>query len=112
MLVRQDDLAVLSQLRGCGANYPELCAVLRELARSCKSTAMALAIRTHLLAATVWCTGRATRLRGCLRCLADQQLVLVSTGASDWLDSSGTAEPVQRRLPRHRAEYIGSGSPS
>jgi hypothetical protein len=55
---------------------------------------MALAIRTHLPAATVWCTGRATRLGGCLRRLADQQLVLVSTGASHWLDSRGTAEPV------------------
>src|SRR5438270_12375040 len=45
---------VPAELGGGGASYPELCAMLRELARYCGSTGLALSMHTHLLAATVW----------------------------------------------------------
>jgi alkylation response protein AidB-like acyl-CoA dehydrogenase len=49
---------VPAELGGGGASYAELCALLRHLARDCGSTALALAMHTHLLATTVWrCKG-------------------------------------------------------
>src|SRR6266850_4702465 len=41
-------------LGGGGATHAELCALIRELARSCGATALALAMHTHQVAATVW----------------------------------------------------------
>ena len=45
---------VPAELGGGGASHAELCALLRELARYCGSTALALSMHTHLLAAAVW----------------------------------------------------------
>src|SRR5262245_58731298 len=45
---------VPAELGGGGASHAELCALLRELAHYCGSTALALSMHTHLLAATVW----------------------------------------------------------
>jgi alkylation response protein AidB-like acyl-CoA dehydrogenase len=45
---------VPAELGGGGATHAELCAMLRELARHCGSTALALAMHTHLLATAVW----------------------------------------------------------
>src|SRR4051812_41127259 len=78
------------ELGGGGASHRELCAMLRELARGCGSTALALSMHTHLLAATVWRYRQGQPVEPLLRRIADEQSVLVSTGASDWLDSSGT----------------------
>ena len=40
------------ELGGGGASHAELCALLRELAHACGSTALALSMHTHLLATT------------------------------------------------------------
>src|SRR5690242_18565206 len=45
---------VPTELGGGGATHRELCALLRELGRLCGSTALALAMHTHLVATTVW----------------------------------------------------------
>lgn len=45
---------VPAELGGGGASHRELCDMLRTLAHSCSSTALALAMHTHPLAATVW----------------------------------------------------------
>src|SRR6266851_9644021 len=42
------------ELGGGGATYPEICDMLRVLAQHCSSTALALAMHTHLVAAVVW----------------------------------------------------------
>src|SRR5215471_20100535 len=44
---------VPADLGGGGASHAELCAVLRTLGRSCGSTALALSMHTHLVAAAV-----------------------------------------------------------
>jgi alkylation response protein AidB-like acyl-CoA dehydrogenase len=85
---------VPADLGGGGASHPELCAMLREMARACGSTALALSMHTHLLAATVWRRRQGHPVEPLLKRIAAEQLVLVSTGASDWLDSSGRAERV------------------
>jgi alkylation response protein AidB-like acyl-CoA dehydrogenase len=86
--------------------------MLRELARSCGSTALALSMHTHLLAATVWRWRQGHPVEPLLRRIAAEEIVLVSTGASDWLDSSGTAERVEGGYRVTARKVFGSGSPA
>ena len=101
---------VPAELGGGGAGHRELCAMLRELARHCGSTALALSMHTHLLATTVWRWRQQQPVEPLLRRIAEEQIVLVSTGASDWLDSSGTAERVQGGYLVSGRKIFGSGS--
>ncbi len=100
------------ELGGGGATHKELCAMLSELARHCGSTALALSMHTHLLAATVWRWRQGQPVEPLLRRVAQEQIVLVSTGASDWLDSSGTAEKVEGGYRITGRKIFGSGSPA
>jgi alkylation response protein AidB-like acyl-CoA dehydrogenase len=86
--------------------------MLRELARHCGSTALALSMHTHLLATTVWRWRQGQPVEPLLRRVAQDQIVLVSTGASDWLDSSGTAEKVEGGYRVTGRKIFGSGSPA
>jgi alkylation response protein AidB-like acyl-CoA dehydrogenase len=103
---------VPAELGGGGASHGELCAMLRELGRHCGATALALAMHTHLVATTVWLRRQGAPVGPLLERIAAEQLVLVTTGASDWLDSSGAAERVEGgyRVTAHKA--FASGSPA
>ena len=103
---------VPAELGGGGASHRELCAMLRELAQHCGSTALALSMHTHLLAATVWRWRQQQPVEPLLRRIAEEQIVLVSTGASDWLDSSGTADRVEGGYRITARKIFGSGSPA
>jgi alkylation response protein AidB-like acyl-CoA dehydrogenase len=103
---------VPAQLGGGGASHRELCAMLRELARHCGSTALALSMHTHLLGATVWRWRQDQPVEPLLRRIAEEQIVLVSTGASDWLESSGTADRVEGGYRVTGRKIFGSGSPA
>ena len=87
---------VPTELGGGGATHRELCALLRELVRLCGSTALALSMHTHLVATTVWRYRQGHVVGPLLQRICAEQLVLVSTGASDWLDSSGVCHRVDR----------------
>lgn len=87
-------MLVPEELGGGGASHADACAVLAELAHGCPSTSLAFAMHSHLVAAQVWQHHRGMPAP-VLEKVAAQQLVLVSTGAADWLDSSGTAERVE-----------------
>jgi alkylation response protein AidB-like acyl-CoA dehydrogenase len=102
---------VPAELGGGGASHPELCALLRELAHSCGSTALALAMHTHLLAATVWRWHQGQPVEPLLKRIATEETVLISTGASDWLDSSGRAEKVDGGYRVTARKIFASGCP-
>lgn len=82
--------AIPQELGGGGASYREIADMLRTLAQFCGSTALALSMHQHLVAATIWKYRRGQGGELLLKNVAEKQLVLVSTGAGDWLESNGT----------------------
>lgn len=103
---------VPAELGGGGASYRELCDLLRELAHSCSSTALALSMHTHTLAATVWRWRHADApLEPFLRRVAAEELILVTSGGSDFLAGSGSAEKVDGGYRVTARKVFGSGSP-
>ena len=102
---------VPSELGGGGATHGEVCQVLRELAHHCGSTALALSMHTHLVAAAVWRHKHGQPAEALLRKIAASELVLVSTGAGDWVDSVGKAERAPGGYRVSAVKRFGSGSP-
>jgi len=102
---------VPSELGGGGASHGEVCELLRELAHFCPSTALALSMHQHLVAATVWRHLHQMPGEALLRRVAAEHLVLVSTGAGDWLQSNGEVERVEGGYRVSGSKHFASGSP-
>ena len=102
---------VPSELGGGGATHAEFCQMLRELAHHCGSTALALSMHAHLVAAAVWRFRHGQPTEALLRKIAASELVLVSTGAGDWVDSVGKAERAPGGYRVTAIKRFGSGSP-
>jgi alkylation response protein AidB-like acyl-CoA dehydrogenase len=102
---------VPSELGGGGARHGEACELLRELAHYCPSTALALSMHQHLVAATVWRYLHQLPGEPLLRRVAEQHVVLVSTGAGDWLRSNGEVERVADGYRVSGTKQFASGSP-
>jgi alkylation response protein AidB-like acyl-CoA dehydrogenase len=85
---------VPEEFGGGGVTHSDLGAILRELGRYDGPTAVALAMHSHLVAAQVWRHKHGLDASAVLRKVGEGKAVLISTGASDWLASNGTAEKV------------------
>jgi acyl-CoA dehydrogenase len=103
---------VPSELGGGGATHAEICGMLRELAQYCGSTALALSMHTHLLAAAVWRYRHGQPAEALLRKIAASELVLVSTGAGDWVDSVGRVERAPGGYRVSAVKRFCSGAPA
>ena len=101
------------ELGGAGASHAEMSDVLRVLAHGCSSTALALSMHTHQVMIPVW-RWRHERapVEPLLRRVAAEELILVTSGGSDWLNGSGRAELVEGgyRVTAHKV--FASGSPA
>ena len=104
---------VPAELGGGGASQADLADVLRMLATYCSSTALALSMHTHqvLIPAWRWRHERAP-VEPFLRRVAAEELVLVSTGGSDWVAGSGTAEKVEGGYRVSGRKIFSSGVPA
>jgi alkylation response protein AidB-like acyl-CoA dehydrogenase len=104
---------VPEELGGGGASHAELCEFLRVLGQSCSSTATALALsmHMHLLATTVWRWHQGQPVEPLLKRVAQEQTVLISSGGSDWLESSGSAEKVDGGYRITARKIFSSGCP-
>jgi alkylation response protein AidB-like acyl-CoA dehydrogenase len=110
---RMFSAAVPTELGGGGASHADLCEVLRTLAHGCSSTALAFSMHTHQVLIPVW-RWRHDRapVDGFLRRLASEELILASSGGSDWLAGSGRAEKVDGGYRVTARKIFASGSPA
>jgi alkylation response protein AidB-like acyl-CoA dehydrogenase len=101
-----------AQLGGGGAEHRELSEMLRVLARYCGSTALALSMHTHQVAIAAWRWRRdPAPVEPLLRSVAAKNLVLVSSGGSDWIAGSGKAERTEGGWRITARKVFGSGVP-
>jgi alkylation response protein AidB-like acyl-CoA dehydrogenase len=68
-------------------------------------------MHTHLLATTVWRWRQGHPVEPLLRRVAAEETVLISSGGSDWLESSGTAEKVDGGFRITARKIFSSGCP-
>jgi alkylation response protein AidB-like acyl-CoA dehydrogenase len=101
-----------AELGGGGAEHRELAEMLRVLARYCGSTALALSMHTHQVATAVWRWRREPfPLETLLRSITSNNLVLVSSGGSDWISGSGKAQRVEGGWRVTARKVFASGAP-
>src|SRR5204862_7093242 len=102
-----------AELGGGDASHAEMSDVLRTLAHGCSSTALALSMHTHQVLIPVW-RWRHDRapVDGFLRRLAAEELILASSGGSDWLTGSGRAEKVDGGYRVTARKIFASGAPA
>jgi acyl-CoA dehydrogenase len=80
------------ELGGSGLHYSEVCGLIRGLAQFCGSTALTFSMHQHLVATALWNYRHGEPGEILLRTVAEREKILVSTGAADWLNSSGVLE--------------------
>ncbi|MSP38397.1 MAG: acyl-CoA dehydrogenase [Deltaproteobacteria bacterium] len=101
------------ELGGLGASHAELCEMLRTLAHSCGSTALALSMHTHQVATNAWrwCHQKAP-VDGLLKRVAVENLILLSSGGSDWLKGAGSATKIDGGYRINARKIFSSGAPA
>lgn len=104
---------VPQELGGAGASHAELGDLLRELGRHCASTALAFAMHTHQVAVATWrWRHQKAPVEPLLKRVAAEQIVLLSSGGSDWLNGSGTAKRVDDGFVINARKVFASGAPA
>jgi indole-3-acetate monooxygenase len=100
-------------LGGGGATVAELCEMLRTLAHSCSSTALAFAMHTHQVAipAWRWTHQKVAATEPLLKRVATERIILVTSGGSDWIAGSGRAEKVEGGYRINARKVFTSASP-
>jgi alkylation response protein AidB-like acyl-CoA dehydrogenase len=105
--------AVPAELGGGDASRAEMFDLLRTLGRACPSTGLALAMHVHQVLVPVW-RWRHERapVEPFLRRLAALELIVASSGGSDWLAGSGRADRVEGGFRVSGRKIFASGSPA
>jgi len=108
-------LGVPTELGGAGATVRQVAMVQRELAHHCGSTALASSMHQHVVAFTAWRYRRGLPgAEATLRRVADEGILLVSTGGGDYTHPRGTATKVEGgyRVSGHKrfASQSGNGT--
>jgi len=106
-------LAVPTELGGGGATIAEVSAFQRALAHGCASAALASAMHQHVAAFTAWRYRRGMPgAEATLRRIAEEGIVLVSTGGSDFTRPRGTALRVDGGYRVSGRKVFASQSPA
>ena len=104
---------VPQEFGGGGLGHAELCRLMRELAHYCSSTALAFSMHTHQVATNAWrWRHQKAPVEGLLKRIASENLVLLSSGGSDWLQGSGTATKVDGGYRINARKIFSSGAPA
>jgi alkylation response protein AidB-like acyl-CoA dehydrogenase len=106
-------LAVPTELGGMGATIRQTAMVMRELARHCGSTALAMSMHQHVTNFTAWRYRRGLPgAEATLRRIADDRIVLVSTGGADFVRPRGEAVRVDGGYRVSGRKIFASQSPA
>ncbi|MCE9524051.1 MAG: acyl-CoA dehydrogenase family protein [Alphaproteobacteria bacterium] len=101
------------ELGGPGAEYAEMCEVIRRLGAACGSTALAFSMHSHLVATAAWrWRHEKAPTDGLLKRVAAENLTLISSGGSDWLKSAGVATKVDGGYRIKARKIFSSGCPA
>ena len=104
---------VPAELGGAGAGYGEICHAIRRIAASCGATALAFSMHSHLVAAAAWrWRHQNAQTDGLLKRVAAEDLILVSSGGSDWLKSAGAAVKTEGGFLINARKIFSSGCPA
>jgi alkylation response protein AidB-like acyl-CoA dehydrogenase len=104
---------VPEELGGFGLSHRDACDLVRQLAAACGATGLTYAMHSHLVAFAAWRWRHENAPTDkLLRRVAAENLVLVSTGATDWLPSGGTAEKVEGGFRITGRKTFCSGAPA
>ncbi|WP_162915151.1 acyl-CoA dehydrogenase family protein [Desertibaculum subflavum] len=100
-------------LGGAGADLETMAEALGRLAHFCGSTALAAAMHTHQVVIAAWRMAHdKAPTEGLLKRVMGEGLVLLSSGGSDWIDSSGRAEPTEGGFRLSGRKVFTSGAPA
>jgi alkylation response protein AidB-like acyl-CoA dehydrogenase len=99
-------------LGGEGVAYPEMCDFLRQLAGHHPSTALSCSMHQHIIAANRYNHLNGRPGQAVLEKVAAKELVLVSTGAGDWLASNGELTVTEGGYLFNGMKHFASGSPA
>ena len=102
---------VPAEYGGGGVDYAEMCEFLRQLATYHPSTALACSMHQHIVAANRYNAAHGRPGHLLLEKVAAKELVLISTGAGDWLASNGDMEKVEGGYRLNGSKHFASGSP-
>ncbi len=86
---------VPESLGGLGISHREFCDHIRIIGQYCGSTALSLSMHSHLVSANVWKFKKGKGGADVLKKVVEKELVLISTGARDWLESNGEMIKVE-----------------
>lgn len=107
------EIGVPTEFGGGGADIDQLAEMLRTLAHHCGSTALAFSMHTHQVAipAWRWTHQKVAAVEPLLKRVAQEKLILLSSGGSDWIGGSGRAEKVDGGYRITARKVFSSGSP-
>jgi alkylation response protein AidB-like acyl-CoA dehydrogenase len=83
------------ELGGGDVSHSEMCEIIRIIGKGCGSTGLALSMHQHLIAASVWKYKKEGANKVMLENVAENELILISTGARDWLESNGEMTKIE-----------------
>ncbi|MGY3603247.1 MULTISPECIES: acyl-CoA dehydrogenase family protein [unclassified Bradyrhizobium] len=108
------EAGVPAELGGGGVEVDELAEMLRTLAHYSGSTALAFSMHTHQVAVPAWRwkVQKAAPAEPLLRRIANERIILLSSGGSDWIGGSGRAEKVDGGYRITARKVFSSGSPA
>ena len=101
-----------AEFGGYGSDYGEMSKLLRQLASYHPSTALSCAMHQHIVAANRYNHINGRPGQALLEKVATNELVLISTGANDWLASCGELTRVDDGYCLNAIKHFASGSPA